>query len=219
MEEELRVKDLEVARKGGNHISAIMNKLFLEKAIVKEIRKGWNIMILIERAGDLPNLVLNPMGVVTHLGITEDGTFEEKDRVTHDLSFLGAVSRESENSRVDETQLEPCMFSHVLLRITHYIVNLRRRYPYRRIWLRKKDFKSAFRRLHLNAILALRSATVVEIKKIQYIIISLRIPFGGSPCPSVFSALSDLITDLINDLLEDPNWDQNKIFSENQRYP
>ena len=38
---------------------------------------------------DIPELVLNPMGVATHLGITEEGNFELKDRVTHDLSFPG----------------------------------------------------------------------------------------------------------------------------------
>jgi len=57
------------------------------------------------------------------------------------------------------------------------------------------------------------SATVVEIQKIFYVIISLRMPFGEIPCPSVFSSLSDTITDLINKLLEYLNWDQNTMFS------
>ena len=65
------------------------------------------------------------MGVVEHLGVTASGKFEEKLRVTHDLSFPGATSEESINSRVIKEELEPCMFGHTLLRIIHYIVNIR----------------------------------------------------------------------------------------------
>ena len=123
-----------------------------------------------------------------------------------DLSFPGGVSGKSVNSRVDESQLEPCMFSHVLLRLVHFIANLRRRHVRSRIWLRKEDFKSAFRRLHLSANSALESSVIVEIKNIEYLIISLRMPFGGSPCPSVFALLADIFTDTINDLLNDKKW-------------
>ena len=112
----------------------------------------------------LPGAVVNPMGVATHTGISSDGQFVEKDRVTHDLSFPGGVSGKSLNSRIDERQLEPCMFSHVLLRLVHYIANLRRRHVRSQIWLRKEDFKSAFRRLHLSANSALESSVIVEIK-------------------------------------------------------
>ena len=130
------------------------------------------------------------------------------------MSFPGGVSGKSVNSRVDESQLEPCMFSHVLLRLVHYIANLRRRHVRSRIWLRKEDFKSAFRRLHLSANSALESSVIVEIKNTKYLIISLRMPFGGSPCPSVFALLADIFTDTINDLLNDKKWNNEEIFSD-----
>ena len=152
------------------------------------------------------------MGVATHTGISSDGTFVEKDRVTHDLSFLGATSRESLNSRVIETELEPCMFSYILLRLIHYIVNLRRKYTQTRIWLRKEDYKSAFRRLHLHPSTEIQAAVTVEINQHRYIAIPLRMPFGGAPCPSEFSLFSDIVTDTINDLLADKNWDHTKFF-------
>jgi hypothetical protein len=36
---------------------------------------------------------------------------------------------------------------------------------------------------------------------------SLRLTFGGSPCPNEFCIVSELCTDLANDLLHCPNWD------------
>ena len=160
-------------------------------------------------------LVLNPMGVAAHLGITESGKFVTKNRVTHDLSFPGKFSGKSVNSRVKSKSLEPCMFSLVFLRLIRYIVvALRTKYPKTKIWLRNKDLKSAFRRLHLNALTSVRSAVKVQLREIWYIIISLRTPFGGSPCPSEFAVVADLITDTINDLLKDANWDHKFVYSE-----
>ncbi len=73
------------------------------------------------------------MGVATHLGVTEDGTFEPKDRVTHNLSFPGKFSGKSVNSRVKMDESEPCMFSFVFLRIIHYIVALKKKHQKTRI--------------------------------------------------------------------------------------
>jgi len=39
-------------------------------------------------------------------------------------------------------------------------------------------------------------------------------PFGGSPCPSVFGITADLVTDTINDLLNDKNWKNSTLYSE-----
>ena len=40
---------------------------------------------------EIPKLVLNPMGVATHVGIMESSEFEEKKPVTHDISFPGLI--------------------------------------------------------------------------------------------------------------------------------
>ena len=47
-----------------------------------------------------------------------------------------------------------------------------------------------------------------------YILISLRLPFGGSPCPEYFSIVSDVITDTINDLMNEEDWDPQDICSD-----
>ena len=213
LDEESRRMDLDEAHKRGNHKSAQQKNEFLVTALKKEIKKGWNLILPGDCHHDIPELVLNPMGVATHLGITEEGNFEPKDRVTHDLSFPGIFSEKSVNSRVKMEKLEPCMFSFVFLRLVHYIVALRKKYPTTRIWIRKEDIKSAFRRLHLNAATAFQSAVRVNIDGNWYIIISLRMPFGGAPCPSEFALAADLIADTINDLLDDKTWKHKEVYS------
>ena len=54
----------------------------------------------------------------------------------------------------------------------------------------------------------------MKINDKYYILLSLRQPFGGAPCPSEFAVVADIITDTINDLLEDEEWDHNLIYSE-----
>ena len=49
------------------------------------------------------------------------------------------------------------MVGHTILRTIHYIVGLRTRYPDSLIWIRKEDLKSAYRRMHLDEVTAVRS--------------------------------------------------------------
>ena len=99
------------------------------------------------------------------------------------------------------------MFGHALLRVIHRIVHLRQLHPNRKIWIRKDDAKSAYRRIHLNANTSFQTAVQIEIEGVKYILLALRLPFGGSPCPSEFCLVSDVITDIINDLLACEHWD------------
>ena len=204
--ESLMADSVEAAKRG-NHKSAQKNQVFLVKALSKEIEKGWELLLPASALEDIPNLGLSPMGVAEHLGVQEDGTFAPKMRVTHDLSFPGAASDQSINSRVVEDTLEPCMFGHALLRVIHRIVHLRKMHPHMKIYIRKDDAKSAYRRVHLNAHTSFQSAVQIEIDGNAYILLALRLPFGGSPCPSEFCLVSDIIADIINDLLAHDSWD------------
>ena len=212
--ESLRVKDAAAAIDRGNHKSAGANAKFLEKALSNEILKGWELVLPSNRVNDIPNLVISPMGVATHIGVQSDGSFAPKPRVTHDLSFPGKYSEQSINSRVLEDTLQPCMFGHALLRIIHRIVHLRQLFPNKTIWIRKEDAKSAYRRVHLNASTAFKTAVQLTIDGIAYILIALRLPFGGSPCPSEFCLVSDIITDVINDLMANHEWNPQEVRSE-----
>ena len=46
----------------GNHKSADSNTKFLESALTKEVLKGWELILPIGKATEIPNLVISPMG-------------------------------------------------------------------------------------------------------------------------------------------------------------
>lgn len=53
----------------------------------------------------------------------------------------------------------PCMFGKVLHGMINWAIATRRKYPMHRIVASKVDFKSAFRRFHLNATIVLKTCT------------------------------------------------------------
>ena len=138
LDEKERLMDLSAAIKFGNHKSAYKNEEVLSKAMEKEVQKGWAILLPDKNIEDIPDLVISPLGVAEHLGISSDGTYIPKKRITHDLSWPGKLSKQSINSRMDQDLLEPVMIGHCLLRIIHYIVNLRKHFPNSIIWIRKR---------------------------------------------------------------------------------
>ena len=99
------------------------------------------------------------------------------------------------------------MFGFALSRIVHRIVHLRQMYPKTTVWIRKEDAKSAYRRVHLSDGMAFKTAVQLTIANVNYILLSLRLPFGGSPCPPELCLISDVMTDIINDLLACVHWD------------
>jgi hypothetical protein len=101
------------------------------------------------------------------------------------------------------------MFGHALLCIIHFILHLRTQFPQRRIFLQKVDFKSAYQRMHLSAGMAAKCVTVV--RDLAYV--SLRLPFGGRPCPSLWSDFSETITNLSHAIANDESWHPEKLCS------
>jgi hypothetical protein len=77
------------------------------------------------------------------------------------------------------------------------------------IFLQNVDFKSAHRRMHLLAGMVAKCVTVV--RDLEYV--SLRLPLGGRPCPSLWSNFSETITDLSNAIANDESWDPEKLCS------
>ena len=213
LSEDERIGDVEGSFVYGNHKSASKHEKFLSDSMIKEVKKGWGLLLLEKDAKHIPGLELSPMGVAEHLGINDEGNYVPKKRITHDLSWEGISSKKSLNSRIDKEKLEPIMFGHCLLRVIHYIVALRKKYPNKVILIRKEDLKSAYRRMHLSADSAKRAAIRVKLNGVWYVIISLRLPFGGSSCPADFCLLSDIIADSVNDLLSCDSWDERVIHS------
>ena len=107
-----------------------------------------------------------------------------------------------------EDELTPCRYAFALLRFIHKIAALRAIYPAARILLSKFDFKSAYRRVHFRAESALQSCiTTKGLGGLDLALVSLRTTFGGSPCPSIFSEISETVTDLTNAIIRCSDYD------------
>ena len=78
LDESIRRLDLMAAQKYGNHKSASRHELFLSKAMAKEVQKGWAIILPDKDIADIPGLVLSPLGVAEHLGISATGEYVKK---------------------------------------------------------------------------------------------------------------------------------------------
>ena len=153
------------------------------------------------------------MNVIDQNTITQFGEIVPKKRMTHNQSKTFKGSGTSVNDRVDKESLQACMFGHCIIRMIHFILALRRAHPNKRILMQKIDYKSAYRRAHLNWITAIQSMTQYN----QFLYIALRATFGGSPNPFEWGVISESITDLANLLINDTSWDPEQLCSNIQK--
>ena len=214
--EQDRKRDVRAALKYGNHRSINEKKVQFASNMTSEIKQGWSLPLPPHFALHLPQAEVAPHGIVSQHTITNNGEIVDKDRVTHDQSFPGEFSKESINSRVIDDDLAPCMFGHMHLRCTHYIVGCRMRHPHTKVFISKVDWKSAYRRQHYNGRTATKSLTQVIINGLTLLLMALRLTFGGKPCPSEWSCISESVTDLANDILSCPDWDPEQTHAPDQ---
>jgi hypothetical protein len=201
--------DLQEQLVRGNHKSAIECIGVLDELNVIDTSHGYSFCLPAEALLDIHEAAAAPHGVVHQGTIDEFGKHVSKDRPTHDQSFSARVGGQSINSRCLMDLLTPCVFGHALLRLIHFILHLRRIHPGRRIYLQKVDFKAAYRRIHLSTTMVSKCVTVVR----DLAFVSLRMPFGGRPCPSLFADFSEVITDLSNTIARDPSWEPSDLHS------
>jgi hypothetical protein len=195
-------KNKEFIRRG-NHKSAIKYEEVFLNTITKEIQQGWMVPLPLTYINDLLHGELAPVGIDdSQWSILPDGSKKVKYRLTHDQSFEASVGM-SVNKRVKSSELLPLYYGGCLSRLLHYIVSIRFRHPEVKILGGKSDFKSAYRRVSLHG----NTAAQCSIMYKDFALPSLRLTFGGSPCPNEFCAFSELCTDLANDLLHAPDWD------------
>ncbi len=183
-----------------------------------EIRRGWCLPLPVDSLSDIPDAILNPMGIASQTTVNEHNEIIPKDRLTHNLSHVWPSAQSSVNSRVDSEKLHPLIYGKMFQRLVHRIVAYRLQYPDLAIWLHKLDFKSAYRRMHVNGKTAASSATQVKFENTWLALLSLRLTFGGSPCPSLWSILSELCADLVNDILNCEAWDPSTVHSPLQHH-
>jgi hypothetical protein len=129
--------------------------------------------------------------------------------MTHDQSFPGP-SNLSVYKRVRTSELLPIMYSFVLLRTIHYIIGVRHRHPSVRIFLCKLDVDAAYRWCTLSESTAMESLTIFG----SFLLVALRLTFGGAPGPSIWGVISETTTDIGNSLLINTFWDHNTLFED-----
>ena len=89
----------------------------------------------------------------------------------------------------------------------HSIVNIQENYPNTRILIRKDYFKSAYRQQHLSAQAKIQSATHINWKGTLYVLILLRLTFGGANGPAKWITIAEPNADLGNALLSGVTWE------------
>ena len=211
--DEVCKQDLIAALKRGNHKSALKKEKVLESAFKKEINFGYQLPLKPSHILKIPGACLSPMGVADQLTISELGEVIQKDRVTHNLSFPGEVSGESINSMIDDNSLFVLIYGHTHSRCIHQIVATQKRFPSSRILGNKADFKSMHRRQHLAGKAALHSVTQANLNNFNFILMALRLIFGGQVCPFDWCSFSKPIVDLANALLDCKDWDPDSLHS------
>ena len=100
--------------------------------------------------------------------------------------------------------LTPARFGRAFSQLLYHILYLRRVKADKPIYyMTKGNFKSAYRRIHLQASTAVKACTCID----GILLVALRMTFGGSPNPSLWSDVSEVVTDLANDLVQQSDWD------------
>jgi len=212
--EEQRVADVEEAINFGNHKGATNDPILLCELVEKDVKYGYCIPLPLRKAKQIPQLLFAPMNIQRQNTIDETGKIIDKERLTHDQSYKWSGSGTSVNSRIIKEALMPCMYGTCLKRIINWTVAARRKYPGRRIFASKIDFKSAFRRCNLSAATAIQCCT--QLPAMDLILLYLRLTFGGCPCPNEWGAFSEPICDLATAILHDDLWKPAELHSPTQ---
>ena len=131
-----------------------------------------------------------------------------KYRPTHDCTFPNQ-SDSSLSIQILDDKLDGCVFGQCLRRLLHQLHELRIENPETIIYIVKHDLDAAYRRLHVYPDFAVRCTTIIN--DTAYLL--LRLSFGVSAGPSMYSLICEAIFDLTNDLLMDPAWNPDTLHS------
>lgn len=187
----------------GNHKSTLKYDKEYTRIVESEIVQGWMFPIPLHYINILRHGELAPVRIDDKVwSDLPDGSKKLKYQLTHDQSFE-ATKGASVNGRVIKQKLAPLFYGGCLTRILHYIVDVCCRHPSVPILGAKSDFKAAYCLVSLHGDMAEKCAIMCN----EFAVPSLRLTFGGSPCPPEFCIYLELSADLANNLLHCPEWD------------
>jgi hypothetical protein len=187
----------------GNHKGISAQPLLLKKLINKDVIHGYSLPIPLSSVKSIPGSTMAPMNIMAQNTINKNGQIIPKDQLTHDQSWQGS-SGKSVNSRRKKELLQACRFGFCIHRIVNWAVAARGLYPDKRILITKFDYKLAYHRGHLHWLMALQTCT--QLPNNDLAIITLRLTFGGVPCPYQWGVMSETICDLANELIKSNKW-------------
>ena len=197
----------------GNHKSARDRPEVLKDQVLDDVTRGFALPLPAKVAPLIPGAEVAPMGLAAQ-NTSEAGEIMPKDRLTHDQSFEISTAR-SVNNRARMEDHQPVVFGHALRRVIHCIVDARHKHPRAPILLQKVDFKAACRRAHLAPSTAVKTITTLD----GIALMSLRLTFGGRPCPSEWWCnVSESAADLARALLQCSDWDPSELHSPQQKH-
>ena len=128
------------------------------KLVTNDVIRGFSLPLPLDKIAQIMGVLLAPLNIQAQNTINKCGKIISKNRLTHDQSWKWQ-SGTSVNSRVDTDELMPCYFGQALRRLINWAVAARKLYPNKRILATKLDVKVAYRRCHLNAMIASQTCT------------------------------------------------------------
>jgi hypothetical protein len=207
-----RMKELHGMMERGNHKSAEEGSEKAAELLAKDVAHGFSIPVspgVVER---IRGAMVQPLGLATQYGLTEDGSRKVKYRLTQDLSFSLTEPDMSVNSRIDMDQYPEMFYGWCISRVVHFIVSLRLAHPNKRIFISKYDYSDAYRRMAHSATAAAQSIAVL----LAVAYIAVRLTFGGSPNPPSWCLFSEMVTDLANEIANCSSYEPSVLTSPSQ---
>jgi hypothetical protein len=205
--DEHRSEDMNFFLSCGNHKSALNNRDKVKDLLTDDVIRGFSLILPIKAAQHIKGISISPLGCQEQDTINDRGEVVKKNRLTHDQSFTGP-SGTSPNLRVQTEKLPKCKYGHCLKRIINYIISIRIRHPLTPIFLSKFDFDAAYRHCHLSPKTALESCCIFD----SFLLVALRLTFGGAPCPNLWETCGQPTCDLANELIQNSQWDHSTFF-------
>jgi hypothetical protein len=199
------IADIGKAIEYENHKDATNNPVPLRELVEKDVKYSYCILLPLQKAKLIPDLLFNPMNIQNQNTIDETSKIVDKERLTHNQSYKWGGSRTLVNSRTIKELLMPCMYGTCLKGLIDWTVATRRKHPNRWIMASKIDFKSAFWWCNLSEATAIQCCTQLPIEEL--ILLYLCLTFGGFPCPNGGGAFSEPICNLATAILHNNSWD------------
>ena len=207
-----RMAELEANISRGNHRSATERPTELRTKLDREVEYGFSVPVLASCITKIPGAMVQACGLVVQYALSKTGEKRLKSRLTHDLSFCITDPYASVNKRCNMDAYPAMVYGWCLMRIIHFIVALRIRFPKESILISKYDFSDAYRRVAHKATSAVQ--TILIYANLAYI--SLRLSFGGAANPPAWCGFSEMVCDLSNELTMMEEWDPDVLFSPTQ---